>query len=163
MQIPSFHCLLLICLVAFLKILTTVANKWEEHMKCVQLLNTLCNQFYICSVLLEYTLVYHCGKCNFPVTIILWSSTLPPLWVPCVPKITTAMQKTFLKTPLHNEHGWVKHVRHQGMIVILLFITCQQLIFGSFENFFISAFKERHFPSIFNIKNINCQQKVIPL
>ena len=60
-------------------------------MKCVQLLNTLCNQFYICNVLLEYTLVYHCGKCKFPVTIILWSSTLPPLWVPCVPRITTAM------------------------------------------------------------------------
>ena len=111
-------------------------------MKCVQLLNTLCNQFYICSVLLEYTLVYHCGKYNFPVTIILWSSTLPPLWVPCVPRITTAMQKKILKTPLHNEHGWVKHVRHQGMIVILLFITCQQLILSSFQNFFISAFKK---------------------
>ena len=111
-------------------------------MKCVQLLNTLCNQFYICSVLLECTLVYHCGKCNFPVTIILWSSTLPPLWVSCVPRITTAMQKNLFKDTSTQQTWMGEACQASGMIVILLFITCQQLILSSFQNFFISAFKK---------------------
>ena len=32
----SFHCLLFICLLAFLTAITTVANKCKEHIKCVQ-------------------------------------------------------------------------------------------------------------------------------
>ena len=163
MQIPSFHCLLFICLVAFLKILTTVANKWEEHMKCVQLLNTLCNQFYICSVLLEYTLVYHCGKCNFPVTIILWSSTLPPLWVPCVPKITTAMQKNLFKDT-STQRTWMGEACQASRYDChFAFHYLPTAYFKQLSKLLYLRFQERHFPWIFNIKDINCQQKVIPL
>ena len=37
-----------------LTILTIVANKCEAYIKCVQLLQASCNQFYICRVLLKY-------------------------------------------------------------------------------------------------------------
>ena len=39
-----------------LTIVTIVANKSEAYIKCVQLLQAPCNQFYICRVLLKYTI-----------------------------------------------------------------------------------------------------------
>ena len=114
--------------------------------------------------------MYNRGKCKCLINIILWSSTLPPWRVPCVHKNWSSVplvaflatninkegqpQKNICKDTstmvgIHNWHVWMKHVKYEGMIVNLLFITCKQLISISFENFCILAFKEKHFPWTF--------------
>ena len=64
-----------------------------------------------------------------------WSSVpLPAFLATKINKEQQPHQKTlFMKDTstmvcTHNWHVWVKHVKHWGMIVSLLFIPCKQLI-----------------------------------
>ena len=63
----------------------------------------------------------------------------------------------------HNWNVWVKHVKHRGMIVSLLFITCKQLISISFETYVSSLSKKSISHEHLNIKDISYQQQVFPL
>ena len=49
-----FHCLLFICLFAFLTVLNIITQKCQGQIKCAQSWQILCNQFYTYKVLLEY-------------------------------------------------------------------------------------------------------------
>ena len=65
-QFPLFHFPLLICLFAFQTILTTAADKSEEHTESQCTLNKdNQSKVIVCFTHVEYCLnIYDCGKCN---------------------------------------------------------------------------------------------------
>ena len=132
------------------------------------------------------TRIYDCSKSKCLVNIVLWSSILPPWRVPCIHKNWSSVPlPTFLVTKInkerqphqkiffmkdistmigtHNWNVWVKHVKHRGMIVSLLFITCKQFISISFETTVSSLSKKSISHEHLNIKDISYQQQVFPL
>ena len=91
-----------------------------------------------------------------------WSSVpLPTFLATKINKEKQQHQKIFFMkgistmVGMHNWHVSVKHFKHRGMIVSLLFITCKQLISISFENFCILTLEEKHFSWTLKIKDIS--------
>ena len=99
-----------------------------------------------------------------------WSSVpLPTFLATKINKEKQQHQKIFFMkgistmVGMHNWHVSVKHVKHRGMIVSLLFITCKQLISISFETTVSSLSKKSISHEHLNIKDISYQQQVFPL
>ena len=99
-----------------------------------------------------------------------WSSVpLPNFLATKINKERRPHQKIFFMKDIstmigtHNWNVWVKHVKHRGMIVGLLFITCKQLISISFETTVSSLSKKNISHEHLNIKDISYQRQVFPL